>query len=517
MNSYPVKKRILYMECNPHFCGIFKRSLEAHGYITSIAPDGKSGLALYADNPFDLVAVDCKLPDMDGIEIAKKLISENPELPLLMVTGTGSEDIAADALALGVSNYIFKDNEEVFVNLLPPIIQGLIDRSVERTIQKENEAALKSAKEKLEIMVAERSAELTVSGMLFQRVVDNMPIGVCLKDRDGKVFMANRQILEWWGMSEIEAIGKTTDEISGDPEDICRTRREQERLVWESREVQLRHHKDKIRPDGSRRHIIIRKIPILDEEGEMISLCNTVQDITDIDTAETANRAKSEFLSTMNHELRTPLTSIKGALSLLNSMTVDDPTDEKRELLDVSLRNTNAMLLLVNELLDYEKIISGTMVIETQRYDIGALTSKVVHDNQSYAGALSVIYDFVELGISLYAEVQEHRFEQVLRNLLSNAAKFSEPGSEVKVVVKRHNGAVIVSVKDDGPGISDEFRQKIFDPFTQIDSSQSRQYAGTGLGLSISKSLTEGMGGKLFFRSELGVGSTFSISFPVSE
>jgi len=376
---------------------------------------------------------------------------------------------------------------------------------------------LETTKDALELLVNDRTAALQQSEMLFHRVVDNMPIGVCLKDENGKVFMANRQILDWWGMSANDAIGLTTDEISGDPEDVCRVRREQERLVWESREVHTRHHKNKIRPDGSRRHIIIRKIPILNGEGEVTSLCNTVQDITDIVTAESASQAKSEFMSTMSHELRTPLTSIKGSLGLLNSMIADDLTDGKKELLEVSVRNTDAILFLVNELLDYEKIVSGTMVFDTHRHDIGALTAKVVNDNQSYANSLSVTFDFDKPGSSLYAEVQDHRFEQVLRNLLSNAAKFSEPDSEIKIVVARHSGLVIVSVKDHGQGIPKEFKQKIFEPFTQIDSSQSRKHAGTGLGLSISKSLIESMGGKLYFESELGIGSTFFISFPTTE
>lgn len=269
----------------------------------------------------------------------------------------------------------------------------------------------------------------------------------------------------------------------------------------------------------------INGIPVHGIDGDFKGFRGTGVDITESviaeqeirlakNEAEKANHAKSEFLSTMSHELRTPLTSIMGSIGLLNGTMANDLSDEQKKLFEISLRNGDAMLLLINELLDYEKIISGTMVIKTQQHDIGALTSKVIEDNQSYANAHSVAFDYNEPGRSSYAEVQEHRFEQVLRNLLSNAAKFSSAGSKVIVSVDDHDNAIVVSVKDYGQGMPEDFKSKIFEPFTQIDSSQSRKHSGTGLGLSISKSLTECMGGKLYFESKLGVGSTFFISFP---
>ena len=264
-----------------------------------------------------------------------------------------------------------------------------------------------------------------------------------------------------------------------------------------------------------------RKIQnLLNHEREILENTiesRTAQLVKTRDEAEQANLTKSNFLATMSHELRTPLTSIKGSLGLLQSLITNDLTDEKKELFDITLRNSDAMLLLINELLDYEKIISGTMIIETSRHDIGALTARVVKDNQSYASERSVSFDYSGPVISLFANVQQFRFEQVLRNLLSNAAKFSDPGSDVEISVKSDDGMVIVSVKDYGLGMPEEFKQKVFEPFTQADSSSTRNHAGTGLGLSISKSLTDAMGGKLYFETEVGVGTTFFVSFPISE
>jgi len=230
--------------------------------------------------------------------------------------------------------------------------------------------------------------------------------------------------------------------------------------------------------------------------------------------AERASQSKSEFLAAMNHELRTPLTSSLGSLGLLASLMPKEFSKEGRELLDIAIRNNDSLLRLVNELLDYEKILSGTLVIETRNHDICDLTSRIVKDLQGYAQTQAVTFLFKENGGPVYAKVQEHRFEQILNNLLSNAAKFSNPGSKVEIFVTNTLGKISVGVKDHGPGIPEEFRTLIFEQFTQLDASSTRKHGGTGLGLAISKALAESMGGTLEFETEVGVGSTFYVVLP---
>jgi len=235
------------------------------------------------------------------------------------------------------------------------------------------------------------------------------------------------------------------------------------------------------------------------------------------EVSESANRAKSDFLASMSHELRTPLTSSLGSLGLLKSIAEDEISENGRELLDIAMRNNDALLRLVNELLDFEKILSGTLEIETSRHNICDLTSNIINDNQGYARTQSVTFVFNDPMSSLYADVQEHRFAQVMNNLLSNAAKFSDPGSDVEISVTSDNGCIFVKVKDHGPGIPEDFREKIYEQFTQFDSSSTRKHGGTGLGLSISKALMENMGGTLDFETEVGVGSTFFVTLPTSD
>ncbi len=280
--------------------------------------------------------------------------------------------------------------------------------------------------------------------------------------------------------------------------------------------------------DGQRVWQSICGIPIYDESGIFTGYRGTAADITRqvhaeqamaraVKEAEQANLAKSEFLAAMSHELRTPLTSILGSLGLLTSLMSDSLPEKGRELLEISTRNGDAMLRLVNELLDYEKAISGTMIIEKTVQDLGELTATIVKNSEGYAATQSVTFEYAKPPQTVYAEVQKHRFEQVLSNLLSNAAKFSNPGSIVQISVASVDKTVCVSVKDYGPGIPSAFRNVIFEQFTQMDSSTTREHGGTGLGLSISKVLAEGMGGTLTFDTAVGVGSTFYINLPAFE
>ncbi len=252
---------------------------------------------------------------------------------------------------------------------------------------------------------------------------------------------------------------------------------------------------------------------LTDQRGELQGYVTSFNDLTRLKQVEVM---KSDFVSMVSHELRTPLTSIKGALTLLDKMAGRSMPDNQRKLLDIGVHNCEALVNLVSDILDFEKISRNSMAYEMAMHDVRTLVEQAVSATQPYAAQFNVTYwvDRDDHALPVLADAQ--RFEQVMRNLLSNAAKFSHPGSEVLVSAHADGDMVTISVADTGVGIPEVFQPKIFQKFSQVShSDRPTKIKGTGLGLSISKMMIEAHGGSIGFDSTEGAGSTFFIKLPI--
>jgi light-regulated signal transduction histidine kinase (bacteriophytochrome) len=236
--------------------------------------------------------------------------------------------------------------------------------------------------------------------------------------------------------------------------------------------------------------------------------------------AVAANQAKTEFVSTVSHELRTPLTSISGALGLVLGGVLGAVPERMKSVLDIAHRNALRLSHLINDLLDIEKIVAGKMRLENQMQPLMPLIEQSLESIKAYGEKYQV--SFVLLAGEVQAQreqiqvcVDGNRLQQVLVNLLSNAAKFSPSGAQVQLEVKQTDLRVRVSVIDHGSGIPPEFRGRIFQKFSQADVSNNRGKGGTGLGLAISRELIEAMGGTIDYESVPGQGSRFYFDLPI--
>ena len=226
-----------------------------------------------------------------------------------------------------------------------------------------------------------------------------------------------------------------------------------------------------------------------------------------------AYEIKSQFLSTVSHELRTPLTSIKASLELINAGALGEVPPALEPAMNIAAKNARRLSNLIDDLLDLQKIEAGEMVFHFERINVRELVEEAIESTKGYADQLKINMITVFPKDDIFIAGDHSRLMQVMANLLSNALKFSDEGGTVQVRIAMHGARARISVRDEGVGIPENSKDKVFGKFSQVDSSDVRRIGGTGLGMSITKQIVERHEGTVDYESEFGNGSTFYVEF----
>lgn len=349
----------------------------------------------------------------------------------------------------------------------------------------------------------EKSAMANKLAQLFETA----PIGILLVKDDGQILASNPEFNKMLGYSEAELKGLGFLDLT--PEEY-----------WRKSNIILEQIKATGRFDAVEkvyRHKNGEHIPV-EISGSLINIHEGSGQIwwtlvKDIREQKRIDQMKSEFISTVSHELRTPLTSISGSLGLIVSNVLGALPDKVKSMLDIAYKNSQRLSLLINDLLDMEKLIAGKMFFDMNNQSVASLTQQVIAENKSYADKYSVSFVLKDSVPNARIFIDAFRFQQILNNFLSNAAKYSPAQGQVDIAIEEVNGWIRISVSDYGQGIPEVFKSRIFQKFSQADSSNTREKGGTGLGLAISKELVERMNGNIGFHSEQGKGACFFAEF----
>lgn len=320
----------------------------------------------------------------------------------------------------------------------------------------------------------------------------------------GVVYDANQQFCRMFGVSLDDVIGRRAADF----------------VKTEAREAVMervaKHREDiyetvGLKSDGTEFDIEIcaRSVPF----GEIRARVAAIRDISERKRIESL---KDEFVSVVSHELRTPLTAIHGSLGLLRGGVAGLLPEKADQMLEIAARNSQRLLLLINDILDMQKIESGQMKFVHQPFDVGALLQNAIEHNASFAQTYDVRLEIAQNALDTRILGDTNRLGQVLTNLISNAVKFSPPGGVVQLAACLEGETVRVEVRDTGPGIPSSFHGQIFQKFAQADASPTRRQGGTGLGLSICKAIIDQLGGTIGFETQSGKGTTFYFELPAN-
>jgi PAS domain S-box-containing protein len=346
----------------------------------------------------------------------------------------------------------------------------------------------------------------------FRQAMEHAAIGMALVTPNGQFLKVNAALCDLLGYTRDELIGTEFQSLTH-PDDLA-LNLEYVRQTLQGAAQTYQLEKRYVHKDG---HVVWAWLSVSlvrDADGAPKYFVSQIQDIT---ARKQVDRMKSEFIAAVSHELRTPLTSIRGSLGLISGGATGPISEKVARLVNVAYQNAGRLTLIINDILDAEKIESGKLSLDLAPHALAPLLEQSVEQNRGYGLTHNVRFELCRPVPEVNVNVDAGRVLQVLANFLSNAAKFSPPESAVDVSVTLLDGKVRVAVTDRGPGIPKEFQPRMFQKFSQADGSDSRARGGTGLGLAIAKSLVEQMGGEIGYITESGAGTTLYFDLPLVE
>jgi PAS domain S-box-containing protein len=412
----------------------------------------------------------------------------------------------------------------LFTNGMPHLLLTVDDISVSKQAELDLQtyaAKLEQSNRDLQAFAKElkqAEAVLRASEAKYRALVDTSPDGITLTDLEGKLLLCNQQTARLHGYEDSQAMYgiNAYDLIAPEHRQLAE---QNTRETYEKGNITNVEY-TMLRKDGTRFPAELNAALLRDADGAPATFIGIIRDITERKRAMEAEKRllelKEEFIASISHDLRTPLFSLMGYLDLLRNGKVSD-ADVQNEFLDRAAEDVDRLLDMVNELLDVSRIENKRLTLNLEQVSLSQLILEILQSFQERANARQISLQSHGVDRNLLAEVDPLRLRRVISNLIENAIKFSNAGGGITISAEFNNGNIIIQVIDKGCGISAEDCLKVFDKFYQVSTTLNTNRSGTGLGLYISKQIVEAHGGSIGVISQLGSGSTFTVTIPVKQ
>jgi PAS domain S-box-containing protein len=544
----PKDAKILIVDDEPRNLDALEAMLDPIGCTCVRARSGDEALLALLKHEFAAMVLDIRMPMMSGIDLAKliKQRRRTQDVPIVFLTAhlVDDEDVlrgygagAVDYLSKPVNANILRSKIAVFVDLYRKTgALARLNATLENEVAERQKAqeALQQANQELELRVRERTAELTVAHRGLRESVERLRLALEVAEMAAWEWDVDKARMTW--SHDPEALfGFPHGAFGSDrrlftamhPDD--RQRMEEALSSAMSTGAYVGEYRI-VRPDATTVWITESGRAIKGEDGSIEKFVGVSRDMTAEReaaqererllaseqraraSAEQQGRLKDEFLATLSHELRTPLNVVLGWLDILASGA---PIRDFKSTIALIQRNAQLQAKLIDELLDMNRLLSGSLRLEVGAVDVGATLQTTLQGLKPAADAKGIQMSAQIDTAPVQIAADNQRVQQILWNLLHNAIKFTETGGRVESSVRRVDRQVHIVVQDSGRGIAVEFLPHVFERFRQEDSSATREFFGLGLGLSISKHLVEAHGGTIEAHSDgRGRGATFTVKLP---
>lgn len=471
-----------------------ERILKRMGFQISKASRGDQALELFKKENPSIVLLDLKMPGLDGMEVLKQIRQLDESALTIVITGYATLETAIEAMKQGAYDFISKPFE-------PDQLRIIVNRAAEKVQLRLEARKLAEARKKTLF-------DLSTEQSRIRTIIESLPNGLVVTNAAGQVVLMNPAFKQLMEIDADSGIGEPIDQYLPDP-GLCD-------LVLEISRGRHIDYEDLPAYEfalSENKYLMAKARPVLGEKRECLG---AVVNLVDITAMKVFDRLKSEFVAKVSHELRSPLATIHEQLAVVLSDLMETAPQSDQQILSRAKEKTHGLISLIGDLLDLSRIEEGAICQEPVAVQVDALLKNIV----KFLGASAESKDQT-LALELLEETLPNTqadplaLESIFGNLIANAINYTQNGGNIRVAVDSAGGNIRVKVIDNGFGIEDKHREKIFERFFRIKNEKTRYITGTGLGLPIVKELVQSLGGFIEMESEVGRGSTFTVFLPV--